>query len=327
MKRREIIKLGLLAATPSWMLAAQAQTRFPAKPIRLIVPFPAGGPTDVFARVYAGKLAAALGQAVVVDNRSGASGAIGSLEVKNAAPDGYTLLFGTASTGGLYNLLSRAPQYDSVRDFTHIAIVGGAPAAFAANPAMPQTLGAMLDMARATPGKMQYGSPGQGTYLHLAAEWLKKEAGNLDIQHIPYRGSAQALPALIGGQVAWTVDTLGSLLPNHKAGKLKIMAVASPTRLAIAPDVPTVDQAIGTKNFDAVLWNVVAGPAGLPANVLETLSAASTRAMNDPALQEQLASMAISPKLDSTPASATAYIKREMEKWRPVVQATGIKLE
>lgn len=340
MDRRNKLKLALVCATvfslPLTLLTplahaqTNAQANFPTKPLKLIVPFPAGGPTDLFARAYATRLATALNQPVVVDNKSGASGAIGSLEVKNAPADGYTLLFGTASTHGLYNLMSRAPQYDSLRDFTHVAIVGGAPAAFAVStsmPGMPGTLAGLVEMARANPGKLQYGSPGQGTYLHLAAERLKKEAGNLNIQHIPYRGSAQALPALIGGQIGMTVDTLGSLLPNHKAGKLKIVAVASAKRLSVAPDVPTVDEAIGTRGFEAVLWNVVAAPPGLPAAILNTLATASARVMNDPAMREQLAAMGIAPNTESTPAYASNYIKTEIEKWRPVVEATGIRLD
>ncbi len=326
MHRRDLIKLALLGALSSLLSTAVAQPDYPSKTVRLVVPFPAGGPTDVFARQYASRLATILGKPVIVDNKTGASGAIGSLEVKNAQPDGYTLLFGTASTHGLYNLIVKQPRYDSVRDFTHIAIVGGAPAAFAVGPGLPQTLKGVIDMARANPGKLQFGSPGEGTYLHLAAERLKYEAGNIDIQHIPFRGSAQAMPALLGGQVGMTVDTLGSLLPNYKAGKIKIVAVAAPKRSALAPDVPTVDEVLGVRGFEAVLWNVVAAPANLPPAVTARLAAATAIVMADPSLQQQLAALAIDPITDSNPAAATAYIRAEIEKWRPVVEATGIKL-
>ena len=326
MLRRKLIKLALLVALAPLATLAHAQSAFPSKAIRLIVPFPAGGPTDVFARQYASRLATILGKPVIVENKTGASGAIGSLEVKNAQADGYTLLFGTASTHGLYNLIATQPQYDSVRDFTHIAIVGGAPAAFGVGPGLPQTLEGVIDMARANPGKLQYGSPGEGTYLHLAAERLKREAGKVDIQHIPFRGSAQAMPALLGGQVGMTVDTLGSLLPNYKAGKIKIVAVAAPKRSPLAPEVPTVDEALGLRGFEAVLWNVVAAPANLPPAVTAALAAATAKVMADPSLHQQLAALAIDPVTDSNPAAATAYIRAEIEKWRPVVEATGIKL-
>jgi len=326
MHRRNLLKLALLWTLPAMASVARAQSAYPSKPLRLVVPFPPGGPTDVFARQYASRLAAILGKPVVVENKSGASGAIGSMDVKNAEADGHVLLFGTASTHGLYNLIAKQAQYDSVRDFTHIAIVGGAPAAFGVGPGSPQTLKALIEAARACRVSAQYGSPGEGTYLHLAAERLKREAGNADIQHIPFRGSAQAMPALLGGQVGMTVDTLGSLLPNHKAGKLKILAVAAPKRSALAPDVPTVDEALGIRGFDATLWNVVAAPAGLPPAVTAALAAATAKVMADTSLHQQLAALAIEPNTDSGPAAATAFIRAEIEKWRPVVDATGIKL-
>ena len=326
MHRRDLLRLGLLGALPSVWSAANAQGAYPSKPLRLVVPFPAGGPTDVFARQYASRLSIVLGQPVVIENKSGASGIIASVAVKNAEPDGYVLVFGTASTHALYSLFAKEPQYDPVRDFTHIAVVGGAPAAFGVGAASPQTLKEVIELARASPGKLQYASPGEGTYLHFTAERLKRETGNVDIQHIPFRGSAQALPALIGGQVGMSVDTLGSLLPNHKAGKLRIVAVAQPKRSRLAPEVPTVDEAVGTRGFDAVLWNVIAAPAKLPPAVTAILAAATAKVMGDASLHEQLALLAIEPTTDSNPAAATAFIRAEIEKWRPVVEATGIKL-
>jgi tripartite-type tricarboxylate transporter receptor subunit TctC len=306
--------------------AAAAQT-YPSKPIRLVVPFPPGGPTDVFARQYAARLSAVLGQPVVVDNKSGAGGAIGAVEVKKADPDGYVLLFGSASNLGLYNLMSTAPLYDALKDFVHAASLGGAPAVFAVHPSMPQTLKGVVDLARAKPGTLQYGSPGQGTYLHLAAERLKKEAGNLDIQHIPFRGSSQTITSVLGGQVNMSVETLGNVLASHRAGGLRIVAVASPKRSPLAPEVPTVDEAIGTRGFEAVLWNVVAAPAGTPATIIDTLAKASAKALSDTSLIEQLAKLGIQPTAESSPAAATAYIRAEIEKWRPVVEATGIRIQ
>jgi tripartite-type tricarboxylate transporter receptor subunit TctC len=326
MQRRELIKLGLLGALPLHATRAQAQAVYPTRPLRLVVPFPPGGPTDVFARQYAQRLSVVMGQAVVVENKSGASGTIGALEVKNAEPDGYSLLFGTATTHGLYNVITRQPQYDAVRDFTHIAIVGGAPAAFGVGMSAPQTLKGLIDAARANPGKLQYGSPGEGTTLHLATERLKREAGNFDIQHIPYRGGAQSLPAMIGGQVSMSVDTLGSMVSFHKAGKLKVVAIATAKRSLLVPDVPTVDEAIGTRGFESVLWNVIAAPARLPPPVTAALAAATAKVMADPSLHQQLSALAIEPTTDSGPAAATAYIRAEIEKWRPVVEASGIKL-
>jgi tripartite-type tricarboxylate transporter receptor subunit TctC len=325
------IKLPALAAAfvigIGFLQIASAQSTYPSKPIRLVVPFPAGGPTDVFARQVGVRLSTLIAQPVVIDNKAGASGAIGSVDVKRSAPDGYTLLFGTASTHGLYNLIVKSPQYDALKDFAHIAILGGAPVVFAVHPSMPKTLKGVVDLARAKPGLIQYGSPGEGTYLHLAAERLKNEAGKIDIQHIPYKGSAQTLPALIGGHIAMSVDTLGSALPGHQAGKLRILAIATTKRSPLAPELPTVDEAIRITGFEAVLWNTLAAPAATPAPILGTLSAALSKVMRDTALHEQLARLAIQPTIDSSPAMANAYIKAEMAKWKPVVEATGIKLD
>lgn len=331
MQRRTLLALAptlaLAIALAGLTAQVSAQSAFPARPIRLVVPFPPGGPTDIFARHYASALAATIGQPVLVENKAGASGAIGAVQVARADPDGYTLVFGTASTHGLYNLMVRQPQYDAIKDFATVAIVGGAAAVILATPALPATLKSVIDMARATPGKLRYGSPGQGTFLHLAVERLKQEAGGVDIQHIPYKGSGQSRPALLGGQVELVVDTLGATLPLHRTGKVRVIAIASAQRSALAPDIPTVDEALGTRGFEAVLWNVVAAPAGTPVPVLEKLAAATNKALADPALQAELAKLAIQPTLDSNPAAAAAYLRAEQKRWQPVVDATGIKLD
>lgn len=306
-------------------LPASAQTAFPSKTIRLIVPFPPGGPTDIFARHYANGLSKVFGQSVIVDNRAGASGAIGSAEVKRSAPDGYTLLFGTASNLALYNLMAVAPQYDYLKDFATIAVVGGSAVVIMANNSAPQTLKAVVDMARAQPGKLRYASPGHGTYLHLSMARFLYEAG-VKIEPIHYKGSGQAKPALLGGQVETMVEALSSGLPLHQAGQARILAIASAKRSPLAPDVPTVDEALGIKGFEAVLWNGVAAPAGTPKAVIDTLSAATARVLKDPVMQEQLSKLAME-STDSTPASATEYIKAQMGKWKPVIDATGLKIE
>jgi len=306
--------------------AAYAQS-FPSKPLRLVVPFPPGGPTDLFARQYGQRLATVLGQGVVIDNKAGASGAIGSVEVMRAPPDGYTLLFGTASTHALYNLMNPNPQYDSLRDFAPVAIVGGAAIAFIAHPSLPATLKEVVAQARSNPGKLRYGSPGSGTMMHIAAERLKREAGNVQIDHIPFKGSGQAKPALLGGQVELMTDTLGASLQEHKAGKMRILAIAAAERSPQAPDVPTVDEALGTKGFEAILWNVVVAPPGTPPAVLESLSNATAKVMSDASLRENLARFAIQPETGSNPAKARAYIRSEMERWKPVIDAAGVKIE
>lgn len=323
MERRTLLAAAMAAALPA---AGMAQS-FPSRQLRLVVPFPPGGPTDLFARQYGQRLGAVLGQPLVVDNRAGASGAIGSLEVMRAAPDGHTLLFGTASTHALYNLMNPKPQYDALKDFAPVAIVGGAAIVFAAHPGIPATLQAVLAEARGKPGRLRYGSPGSGTMMHVAAERLKREAGGADITHVPYKGSAQAKTDLIGGQIELITDTLGASLADHKAGKLRILAIAAAKRSPEAPDVPTVDEALGTKGFEAILWNVVAAPPGTPAPVLEALSAATARVMADASLRESLAKFAIQAETGSNPARAVAYMRSEMERWKPVVDAAGIRIE
>ncbi|RTL62841.1 MAG: tripartite tricarboxylate transporter substrate binding protein [Hyphomicrobiales bacterium] len=319
---------GLLAFLVALALApASAQDAYPARAIRLIVPFPAGGPTDVFARHYAEALATKLGGAVVVENKAGAAGAIGTLEASRASPDGYTLLFGTASTHALYPLMKAAPQYDPVKDFAHIAIVGAAPAAFAVHPAMPADLAALIALAKSKPGDVKYGSPGTGTFLHLAAERLKLESGGADMVHVSYRGSAPAMNDLLGGHIGMVSDTLGTSLSHHKEGRIKILAVAARSRSPLAPDVPTVDEAIGSKGFVAELWNIVCAPAGTPASVVDAISKATTVVMADPALRQKLQVVGIEANQDSTPALARDYVIAEQARWRPVVAAAGVKPE
>jgi tripartite-type tricarboxylate transporter receptor subunit TctC len=303
---------------------AIAQT-YPSKPLRLVIPFPPGGPTDVFGRAYAAKLSSVLGQPVVVDNKSGASGIVGTLEVKRSAPDGYTLNFGTASTNCLYPLLSSKPQYDVLNDFVPVAVIGGASIVITAHPSMPPTLKAVLDASRAQPGKFQFGSPGTGTLMHMTFERLKRETG-ADLLHVPFRGSAPSMLALLGGQVGVSIDTIAPSLQNHKAGKIRILALASPKRSPLIPDVPTIDEALGIRGFEAVLWNVIVVPAGTPPAIVDTLSQATAKVTSDAALQEQLASLGIELVTGSTPASAAAYIRAEQVKWKPVIEASGVKM-
>jgi tripartite-type tricarboxylate transporter receptor subunit TctC len=305
--------------------AAFAQPAYPAKALRLVVPFPPGGPTDVFGRAYAARMSTVLGQPVVVDNKSGASGIVGILEVKRSAPDGYTLGFGTASTNCMYPLLTDKPLYDVLTDFAPVAVLGGATIVLTANPSLPPTLKGVMEAARAQPGKFQYGSPGTGTLMHITVERLKRETG-ADLQHIPFRGSAPSMQALLGGQIAISADTIGPSLQHHKAGKIRMLALASARRSALVPDVPTVDEALGIKGFEALLWNVIVVPAGTPPAIVEALSQATAKVMGDPSMQEQLAGLGIESVTGSNPAAAAAYIRAEQARWRPVIQGSGIKV-
>jgi len=237
------------------------------------------------------------------------------------------LLFGTASTHVLYNLINSTPQYDSIKDFTQIAVVGDAPIVFAVSPATKGGFKELVEYARINPGKLQYGSAGEGTYLHIVGERLKYELGGLDIQHIPFRGSAQSIPALIGNQVNMTVDTLGSLINQHRAGKLKIVAIAASKRSPLIPDVPTVNEVTGLKDFQAALWNIVSAPQGSSPDITNTLILATTKALKNPELLDKLNSISIQPISNITGVAATSFIAKELVSLRPVVQSAGLKKE
>ena len=321
-------RLALAAFCLGVLLAPSlAQDAYPSRTIRLIVPFPAGGATDVFARQYASRMAGILGQPMIVENKAGAAGAIGSVEAARASADGYTLLFGTASTHALYNLLSKNPQFDSLKDFAPIAIIGSSPAVIVVHPSQPADLKALVASVKANPGKLQYGSPGTGTFLHLTGEMFKTEAGKLDIPQIPYKGSAPAMNDLLGNQIGMLIDTLGTSLQQFRAGTVRILAVASAKRSELAPDIPTVDEALGMKGFEAGLWNTVVAPAATPAPVIAKLSEATGRLMADAGFQEQLRKIGIDPIVDSTPATARAFIEKERLRFKPVVEAAGVQLD
>lgn len=325
MQRRQFLKtgpaatLGALVASP-WAVHAQA---WPTRALRLVVPFPAGGPTDSFARLYAAALAQQLGQPVVVENKAGASGALGTLEVKRSAADGHTLLFGTASTHALYNLIQSKPQYEALDDFATVGVLGGAPVVFAVTPGMPSSLKTIAIAAKMNPGKYNYGSPGNGTLLHVAAERLMQVTGAV-FTHVPYKGSAPALQDLMGGRIEMTVDTLGGLLQHHESGRVRIVGVAAAKRLATAPGIPTVAESADLDQpFEAMLWNVVSAPRDTPAAVQRTLAEATQRAMADATLRGRLESQAMFADLHIGQAAATRFVQAERAKWKPIIATLG----
>ncbi len=322
MHRRTLIQAAWAAAPWGLVTAVRAQA-YPARAVRLVVPFPAGGPTDSFARVYAEALGKHLGQAVVVENKAGAGGAVGTLEVRRSAADGYTMLFGTASTHALYNLIQPKPQYNALTDVAFISVLGGAPVANAVSPQMPRTLKSVIIAAKMNPGKYNYGSPGNGTLLHVATERLKQVTG-APITHVPYKGAGPALQDLIGGQIEMTVDTLGGLMPHHQGGRVRIVGVASDKRLATAPDIPTVAESADLDMpFAAMLWNVVALPRDTPADVQGLLAEATRKAMSDPALRSRLESQSMFADLHVGPAAASAFVRAESAKWKPIITSLG----
>lgn len=321
MKRRHFLQAsGATAVVGSW--PGYAQT-FPSRVIRMVVPFPPGGPTDSFARVYAEALGKQLGQTVVVENKAGASGAIGSLDVKGSPPDGHTLLFATASTHALYNLIEPSPRYNAADDFDNIGVLGGAPVALAVSTSMPKSLKSVVIAAKFSPGKYNYGSPGTGTLLHVATERFKQLSG-APIGHVPYKGTGPALQDLMGGTIEMAVGTIGGLLPLHRSGRIQLLGVATGNRMSLAQDIPTVAESADlAAPFEAMLWNVVAVPRNTPTSVKNVLSAATRSAMTSEAMKRVLDEQGMFADLHIGDVAASAFVKAESAKWAPVVANLG----
>ena len=308
-----------LLATGAWGQA------YPAKPIRLVVPFPAGGTTDILARAVGQKLTEAWGQPVVVDNRPGAGGNIGAELVAKAAPDGYTLLMGTVGTHAINASLYAKMPYDHIKDFAPVILVAGVPNVLVVNPAVPvNSVQELIAYAKANPGRLNFASSGSGTSIHLSGELFKVMAG-VQMTHIPYKGSAPALQDLIGGQVQLMFDNLPSALPQIKGGKLRALAVTSATRAAALPDVPTVAEA-GLPGFEASSWFGVLAPAGTPVAIIARLNAEIAKWLASPEAREKLASQGANAA-GGSPEDFAKHIAAETAKWQKVVKESGAKVD
>ena len=306
---------GALAQAPS----------YPSKPIRLVVPFPPGGTTDILAREVAQKLTDAWGQSVVVDNRPGAGGNIGAELVAKAAPDGYTLLMGTVGTHAINSSLYAKLPYDHVKDFAPVILVADVPNVLVVNPALPvNSVAELIAYAKSNPGKLNFASSGNGTSIHLSGELLKTMAG-VQMVHVPYKGSAPALTDLVGGQVQLMFDNLPSSLPQIKAGKLRAIAVTSATRAAALPDVPTVAEA-GLPGFEATSWFGVLAPAGTPQAIVAKLNVEIARWLATPEAQERLRGQGANAA-GGSPEDFAKHIAAETAKWAKVVKESGAKID
>lgn len=305
--------------------SAGAQERYPSRPVKLVVPFPPGGPTDVFGRLVAAKLSGVVGQQVVVDNRPGASGIVGTEHVAKSQPDGYTLLFGTAATHAINVKLYKNLPYDPLKDFELIAFVGVVPQVLLVHPSLPGDLKELLALLKANPRKYTYGSAGSGTTTHLSMELLKS-AANVSALHVPYKGSGPALNDVIGGQIHFMFESFGTALQHIKSGRLKAVAVANKQRSTAAPEVPTFEEA-GLPGFEAATWNIVAAPAGTPTAIVERLNRATNEVMRDPEIKKRLFGIGIQGVDDSTPATTVETVRREMLKWAKAVEISGAKID
>jgi tripartite-type tricarboxylate transporter receptor subunit TctC len=314
------------AALAAIAFAAHAQAPYPNRPLRIVVPFPAGGTTDIIARAVAQKLTEATGQPVVVDNRPGAGGNIGAELVAKSAPDGYTLLMGTVGTHAINpNIYAKMP-YDHVRDFAPVILVAGVPNVLEINPSVPvNSVQELIAYAKANPGKLSFASSGNGTSIHLSAELFKTMTG-VQMAHIPYKGSAPALADLVGGQVQLMFDNLPSSLALIKAGKLKPLAVTSAQRSAALPDVPTVAES-GLPGFEASSWFGLLAPAGTPKDVVAKLNGEVAKWLATPEAKEKLASQGAIVSTGLTPDDFTRHIAAETVKWQKVVKDSGAKID
>jgi len=313
----------LLAAATLLAPSAQAQG-YPVRPIRLVVPFPAGGATDIFARAVSQKLGERLGQAVIVDNKPGAGGAIGSDVVAKAQPDGYTLLLATSSTHSIGPSFGGKLPYDAVGDFTPIAHVGDAPSIMLVpNSAPAKTVKEWVDYARRNPGKLNYASSGPGTVVHLTAEYFKAQAG-LFLVHIPYKGTALAIPDLVSAKVDVLFDSLPSALPHVKEGRLRALGMTSLKRSPLLPNLPAISETI--PGFESVTWFGVYGPKGLPAELVQRVNTALNQALQEADVKDRLARLGIEP-VGGTPQQFAAMLEKDRAKWRKIITERHISPE
>jgi tripartite-type tricarboxylate transporter receptor subunit TctC len=319
----------LMASVASSLLAtsASAQTTtmsYPTKPIRLVVPFPAGGATDIFARTLSQKLAEKIGSAVVVENKPGAGGTLGSDLVAKSPADGYTLLLATSSTHSIGPNLNPKMPYDAVRDFTPIAQVGNAPSIMLVPNSSPaKTIQEWIDYAKKNPGRLNYASSGNGTIVQLTAELFKAQAG-LFVVHIPYKGTALAMPDLISGKIDVLFDSLPTGLPHVKDGRLRALGVTSAQRTSMAPGLPAISEVL--PGYESNTWFGLFGPAGVRPEIVNRVNAAALQALADPEVKDKLLRLGIEP-IGTSPAQFGTMLASESAKWKKIISERKITLD
>ena len=314
----------------AFSLPAQAQTAWPNKPVKIIVPFAPGGTTDILARAMAPELSKAFGQTFIVENRAGAGGNIGADAVAKSPADGYTLLMGTVGTHGINKALYSKMPFDSQKDFAPITLVAGVPNVMVMNADKAKALNIntvpeFIAYAKSHPGQFSMASSGNGTSIHLAGELFKSMTG-IFMTHIPYRGSGPALLDLVGGSVDVMFDNLPSALPQIKGGKLKAFAVTSAQRSAALPEAPTIEEAAKLKGFDASSWFGLLAPAGTPPDIVSRIQQEAAKSLATPAIKEKLLAQGAIPG-GNTPEQFTVFINDEHKKWAQVVKVSGAKVD
>lgn len=323
--RRSVLALtgAALASITCLTVHAQSADNYPARPIKMVVPFPAGGPADIVGRLYAQHLNKLTGQPVVVENVVGAAGSIGTNNVARAEPNGYTILFGTTSTMAINEVLMKNLPYNFQRDFAQIGLIANAPHVMVVGPKVQaKNFGEFVALAKAQPGALTFGSAGLGSIVQMGSEIVKVGA-NIDLLHVPYKGGGPATLALLSGEIDMTVNDLTTLKGNIDGGKVRALAVANKTRLKPLPDVPTFAE-LGYPQIMSSTWWGIAVPVKTPSDIQKKLQAWNDQIIRNPEYVSKLAEMAIDPIL-MTPAEATAFIAAETNKWRDI--ATKAKIE
>jgi tripartite-type tricarboxylate transporter receptor subunit TctC len=305
---------------------ALAQTRYPQRPIRLIVPFVPGGINDTVARLWADRVKTTLGT-VVIENQGGAGGAVGAAAVARAQPDGYTILLGGAGSQVLNPIAMSKPLYDPIKDFEPVAMLAASALTFVVNPALPvHSLKGLIAYAKANPGKLAFGSAGTGSMTHLAGELFKSLAGTPDIVHVPYKGTGASVTDVISGQVPMIVaNVTGQIIELHKSGKVRMIATTAPERLSAEPDIPTAVES-GLPGMIAANFTGLFAPARTPAPIIERIATATSAAMADPAVAKNFLDQGMEPYPDSTPEKTKRFVEEDIARWTPVIHSIGLKL-
>jgi len=317
-----ILAAALPAARPAW-----AQDNYPNKPVRVIVSFAVGGSADIIARLLSAKFSELTGQQFLVENKPGAGGNIGTEIVAKAAPDGYTLMLGSASPFAFNPGVYKTMPFEPVKDFTQIGQAGITNYAFVVNKNVPiKDVKELIAAARAQPGKLTYGTPGIGTVPHICTEQFKKLAGGVDITHVPYRGAGPVMNDLVAGQITMAFDAVPTSIPQIQGGAIRLIANGSATRARAFPDTPTVAEQ-GVAGFDCYVWFGLFGPAKLPAPIVAKLNATLNAALKDPAVAKRLADLNIEMLPHTTPEAFARYVQAEYDKWVPIGRASGATLD
>jgi len=311
-----------LAVVAFYSLTGNAQEKYPAKPIRLVVPFAPGGSTDIFARLVADRLGASFGEPVLVENRAGASGNIGADAVAKAAPDGYTLLMATTGVMAINNALFKSMPYDAAKDFVPVIFIASITNVLAVPNDLPaKNVAELVALAKKDPGKLTFASSGAGSSTHLSAELFKSMAG-IDVVHIPFKGSGQALIDVVAGRVSMVFDNMPSALPHIKGGKLRALGVTGLKRSPALPDVPTISEA-GIAGYDSLSWSGIAAPAGTPRDVVQRLNLETAVILLAPDMRQKLAEQG-ADAIGGSPEAFAEHVRREREKWGRLVRERNI---